>query len=334
MKDPKIVPSFFGHYIEALEMVAKGGQGLAVLGSKAPFSHAIFPGGISADLSADRIAKVESITQELYRFVRTAYLPDVKDLARLYPAYFRLGVGWKNLLAYGGFTSLGEPLFEPGVWINGQRYPLSAEKIVEHVAYSYYEGEAKPFFEEDTHPQPKKSGAYSWIKAPRYDGHPMETGPLARIWFSKEGRARFLTCLKELGYSEKEAVSVMGRHLARALETELLLEFVLKALDRLDPAGPTITNVNPEEPISGQAYALSNAARGDLLHYLEVDRGRITRYQAVVPTTWNFSPRDERGLMGPAEKAIVGTPVAFKEGLIEVGRVLRSFDPCMACSVH
>ncbi len=334
IKDPKIVSSFFAHYIEALEMVAKGGQGLAVLGSKAPFSHAVFPGGISSDLSADRIAKVESITQELYRFVKTAYLPDVKRLARLYPAYFRLGVGWKNFLAYGGFASLGEPLFEAGVLISGHRQPLSAEKIVEHVAYSYYEGEAKPFFEEDTRPRPKKPRAYSWIKAPRYDGHPVETGPLARIWFSKEGKSRFLACLKELGYSEKEAFSVMGRHLARALETELLLEFVLKALDKLDPAGPTITNVNPEEPVSGQAYALSNAARGDLLHYLEVDRGRIRRYQAVVPTTWNFSPRDENGLMGPAEKAIVGTPVAYKEGLIEVGRVVRSFDPCMACSVH
>ncbi len=334
VEEPKTVFRFFAHYIEALEMVAKGGQGLAVLGSKAPFSHAIFPGGVSSDLSADRIAKVKSIVQELYDFVKAAYLPDVKRLARLYPAYFRLGSGWKNLLAYGGFVSLGEPLFEAGVLINGQEQPFSAKKIVEHVAYSYYQGEAKPFFEEDTRPFPQKPGAYSWIKAPRYDGHPMETGPLARIWFSKEGKSRFLLCLRELGYSEGEAISVMGRHLARALEAELLLEFVSKALDKLNPEGPTIISVNPEEPVSGQAYALSNAARGDLLHYLEVEQGRIKRYQAVVPTTWNFSPRDEQGVMGPAEKAIVGTPVSFREGLIEVGRVVRSFDPCMACSVH
>ncbi len=92
----------------------------------------------------------------------------------------------------------------------------------------------------------------------------------------------------------------MGRHLAQALEAELLLEFILKALDP-DPSGPTIVNVNPEEPISDQAYALSNAARGDLLHYLQVDQGRVRRYQAVVPTTWNFSPRDENGLMGANE---------------------------------
>ncbi len=315
-------------------MVAKGAQGLAILGSKAPFSHAIFPGGVTTDLTYDRVVKVKNIVQELSRFVKNVYLPDAKRLAQLYPSYFHLGVGWKNLLAYGGFASSGNPLFEAGVLINGKEVPFKAEKIVEHVAYSYYQGKAKPFFEEDTRPQPQKPGAYSWIKAPRYDGHPMETGPLARIWFSKEGRPRFLASLKELGHSEREAVSVMGRHLARALEAELLLEFVLKALDLLDPDGFTIVNVNPGEPVSGRSYALSNAARGDLLHYLEVRQGRVVRFQAVVPTTWNFSPRDENSLMGPAEKAIVGTPVAFKEGLIEVGRVVRSFDPCMACSVH
>ena len=334
IKEPKLVATFFAHYIEALEIIAKGGKGLAVLGSKAPFSHAIFPGGITTTITADRLENVKAITEDIYFFVQKAYLPDIKHLTRIYSAYFHIGNGYRNLLAYGGFSSLGEPLFKAGVLINGENAPFSVEKITEHVSYSYYEGKPRSFLEEDTCPSPKKSGAYSWIKAPRYNGHPMETGPLARVWFSKKSRDRFIALIRDLGYSEKEAFSVMGRHLARAVETEILLEFILNAIEKVDPSEPTIIDVNPDAQINGRDYALSNAARGDLIHFLEVDFGRIVRYQTVMPTTWNFSPRDENDTLGPAEKALIGTPVKFKQGLIEVGRVVRSFDPCMACSVH
>ncbi len=237
---------------------------------------------------------------------------------------------------YVGFDAVvgRDVFFEPGVMVEGKTYPLEVEKISEHVAASYYDGGPRAFSQGETRPHPHKEGAYSWIKAPRYDGYPMETGPLSRVYLTPEGRKRLVARLKELGHGPEAAFSTMGRHLARAVEAEMLLEFLPRALESLDLQGPTIRMINPETPITGEGLGLSNAARGELLHYVATKEGRIVKYQCVVPSTWNFSPRDERGLLGPAEKAIVGTPVAYKEGLIEVGRVIRSFDPCLACSIH
>ncbi len=334
LDEPKKAIPFVAHYLKALEIVGRAAQGLAVLGGKAPFAHTVFPGGVTIELTPEKVAKVSDIVDDLYRFTLETYLPDVLRLGNLFPEYFHIGQGYFNLICYGGFYSLGEPLFKPGVLIDGEEKPFEVEKIVEHVAYSYYKGEARSFRDGETKPAYGKTGAYSWIKAPRYDGYPMETGPLSRVWFSKNGRQELLGYLKKSGFNEKCAFSTMGRHLARALETRLLLEFVQRALAALDFNGPTIVTVNPEAPVTGSGMALSNAARGELLHYIEAKNGYITRYQCVTPSTWNFSPRDAEKRPGPVEKALEGTPVRFQEGLIEVGRVVRSYDPCLACSVH
>lgn len=334
LRDPSQALPLVAHYLEALEVVSTGAQALAILGGKAPFAHTVFPGGLSVELTPDRLARVADLVDRLHRFALAVYVPDVMALARRYPAYFRIGRGYRNLISYGGFSSLGRPLFEPGVMVEGKTYPLEVEKISEHVAASYYDGGPRAFSQGETRPHPHKEGAYSWIKAPRYDGYPMETGPLSRVYLTSEGRKRLVARLKELGHGPEAAFSTMGRHLARAVEAEMLLEFLPRALESLDLQGPTIRMINPEAPITGEGLGLSNAARGELLHYVATKEGRIVKYQCVVPSTWNFSPRDERGLLGPAEKAIVGTPVAYKEGLIEVGRVIRSFDPCLACSIH
>ncbi|MBX6423167.1 nickel-dependent hydrogenase large subunit [Thermosulfurimonas sp. F29] len=334
LSEPSQALPFVAHYFEALEVVGRGAQALAVFGGKVPFTHAIFPGGVTVELTPEKAAKVSEIVDELYRFAVTTYLPDVERLAGIYREYFRIGRGYFNLISYGGFASLGEPLSRPGVLINFEERPFEVEKIVEHVAHSYYEGGLRSFREGETRPAYGKAGAYSWIKAPRYDGHPMETGPLSRVWFSQKGRALLLKRLKTLKQAREAIFSTMGRHLSRAVESVILLEFCQEALSALDFTQPTIVTVNPEAAVSGSGLGLSNAARGELLHYVEAERGRITRYQCVVPSTWNFSPRDAEGKPGPVEKALEGCPVRFGEGLIEVGRVVRSYDPCLACSIH
>ncbi len=334
LQEPSEALPFLAHYLEALEMVGYGGQALAVLGGKVPFSHAIFPGGVTIELTPEKTAKVSEIIDKLYRFTINVYLPDVERLAKRYAEYFRIGRGYANLISYGAFSSLGKPVARAGVLINFQEKPFSAEKIVEHVAYSYYQGEKRSFAEGETIPAYGKTGAYSWIKAPRYEGHPMETGPLSRVWFSTRGRELLLQRLKALGQGKEAIFSTMGRHLARAVESVVLYEFCQEVLAALDYTQPTIVTVNPEAPVTGSGLGLSNAARGELLHYVEAEEGRITRYQCVVPSTWNFSPRDEAGQPGPVEKALEGTPVRFGKGLIEVGRVVRSYDPCLACSIH
>jgi hydrogenase large subunit len=86
-------------------------------------------------------------------------------------------------------------------------------------------------------------------------------------------------------------------------------------------------------PESGEGVGLIEAARGGLGHWLSVKRGRIERYQIIAPTTWNFSPRDSAGQPGPLEQALVGLP-AGEGALPTIQHVVRSFDPCMVCTVH
>ncbi len=331
---PKEALPFLVHYIEALQILGMAGSGLAVLGGKAPFCHSVFPGGVSTEITIDKLAKVSEIVDRLYSFAVTAYLPDVMSLAGRFPSYFKTGRGYRNLICYGGFKSLGRALYEPGVIIDGKNAPLEVEKIVEHVSHSYYQGEARHFKQGETRPMYGKEGAYSWIKAPRYDGHPMETGPLSRVYVNLNRDDRLVRYLKELRRPKEAAFSTMGRHIARAVEALQLLEFLQEAIPAVDPRESTIHTVDLASPVSGEGLGLSNAARGELLHYVSAKGGRVTRYQCVVPSTWNFSPRDDAGRPGPAEKAIMGTPVAFESGMIEVGRVVRSFDPCLACSIH
>ncbi len=335
IEDPQTAIPLVAAYIEAFDKLSLGASALATLGGKAPFAHNVFPGGVSVELTMDRIMKVSNIVDQLLYFVKTKYIPSAVEVAKRYREYFYIGHGYMNLLSYGGFEATGTPLYTPGIMINGKLYPLDVDQIVEDVSHSYYDGEAESFRKEETRPHYGKKGAYSWIKAPRYKGHPMETGPISRILVTPSTRESFLSFLKrEFGVGIKEAFSTNGRNLARAFEAKLLLEYVNKALSKLNPKESTIVTVNPEANVTGTGLGLSNAARGELLHYIEAENGRITKYQMVVPSTWNFSPRDYKGQPGPVEKALEGTPVRFAEGLIEVGRVIRSYDPCTACSIH
>lgn len=333
--DPQVALPLVANYIEAFDKLSLGASALAVFGGKAPFAHTVFPGGVSVELTMDKIAKVSQIVDQLIEFVKTKYLPSVIEVAKHYREYFKIGHGYMNLISYGGFSATGTPLYEPGVMINGKIHPLDVNGIVEDVAHSYYDGPPRSFKEGETKPHFGKKGAYSWVKAPRYKGHPMETGPISRILVTGRTRREFLAFLKrEFGVGMKEAFSTNGRNLARAYEALLLLEYANRALSNLKPGESTIVTVDVGLPVSGRGLGLSNAARGELLHYIEAENGRITRYQMVVPSTWNFSPRDSAGKPGPVEKAIEGAPVRFKEGLIEVGRIIRSYDPCTACSIH
>jgi len=138
--------------------------------------------------------------------------------------------------------------------------------------------------------------------------------------------------LKTLGREPKDLVSIMGRHAARALECKLVAERCSQWLDQLTPDAPAFTDFTV--PDAARGYGLTEAARGALGHWIEVRGQKISNYQCVVPTTWNCSPRDDHGNPGPVELALVGVPVADADNPIEVARVVRSFDPCLACAVH
>jgi Ni,Fe-hydrogenase I large subunit len=165
----------------------------------------------------------------------------------------------------------------------------------------------------------------------------MEVGALARVlvaYHSGEVTAKtdVDNLLKALGREPKDLESVLGRHAARALESKWIADRCDAWLDELKPDEPACTPHTVPE--SGRGRGLTEAARGALGHWLELRGGKIGSYQCVVPTTWNCSPRDDKGNPGAVEQALVGLAVADPENPIEVARVVRSFDPCLACAVH
>jgi Ni,Fe-hydrogenase I large subunit len=78
-----------------------------------------------------------------------------------------------------------------------------------------------------------------------------------------------------------------------------------------------------------------DAPRGALGHWVRVKDGKLENFQAVVPSTWNCSPRDAQGQMGPYELSLVDNhPLIDPERPLEILRTVHSFDPCLACGVH
>jgi hydrogenase large subunit len=320
------------HYVEALAVRRKAHEAAAVFGAKVPHVSALTAGGMTENVSAENISRFKGYLGEIVSFVDNVYLPDVMAVAKAYEDYFQIGTGYKNLLAYGAFPLTDEEdpqgqkqFFRRGRYTGGQFGSVDPERITEDVRFSWFEdaGTGRNPVEGVTLPAPGKGKAYSWIKAPRYEGRPHEVGPLARMWVNRVGEIA--------GLGEK-AFSVMGRHYARAVEASLLIREIGKWADELVPGEPTFSPYSV--PKEGKGVGLTEAARGALGHWIEVRDYRIHNYQAVVPTTWNFSPRDDKGLRGPVEEALVGTPVKDPTQPVEVLRVIRSFDPCLACAVH
>ncbi|MCX7712726.1 MAG: nickel-dependent hydrogenase large subunit, partial [Chthoniobacterales bacterium] len=211
-------------------------------------------------------------------------------------------------------------------------------RITEDVAYSWFRSSSGLHPSRgETQPDPHKPNAYSWVKAPRYNGEPMEVGSLARLLIAQAQNHEPATSalnsfLQKTGHTLQEMVSVMGRHAARAIESLLLVDALERWINNLVPDEPPCVEFTIPDRCEGMG--LTEAARGALGHWIVVEDRKIARYQCVVPTTWNCSPKDDRGKRGPVEEALIGTPVANEASPIEAVRVVRSFDPCLACAVH
>ncbi|MEW6574668.1 MAG: nickel-dependent hydrogenase large subunit [Bacillota bacterium] len=311
------------NYVEAFTIRRKAQEMLAVFGGKVPHITTIIPGGVTEKVTQEKVDHFRTILHELSSFVESVYIPDVFSIAEVYKDYWDIGRGCKNALAFGVFPledgggSEGQNLFiKSGVYTNGQFGSLDLEKISEAVKYSRYK-------DETAEPQPNKLGAYSWIRAPRYEGLPHEAGPLPRMWVNKVAE------VFDLG---EKAFSVMGRHVARAVECKLVAKAMFDWLNLLKPGEPT--HLPCSVPEEGSGMGLWEGPRGCIGHFVEVKDYKIQSYKITASTVWNASPRDDKDEPGPIEKALVGTPVDDLENPIEVARVVRSFDPCMGCSVH
>ncbi|MGB8657567.1 MAG: nickel-dependent hydrogenase large subunit [Candidatus Zixiibacteriota bacterium] len=330
------------HYLQALDMTKKAHEMLCIFGGRMPHEIAIMPGGACERPTVDKIVDYLYRLKELQSFIDNVYIPDVIAVAKAYPQYFEIGKGCGNLLAYGVFEENADGskrYISSGAYSNGQVQPLDASKITEYVKYSRYSSKSglHPSHGE-TVPAPDKKNAYSWIKSPRYNDQVFEVGPLARmvvnhVQNSNPAASKLITdTLQQFNAPVTALFSVLGRHAARALETKVVADRCAEWVMQLKPGEPVHTKF--EIPDQSTGMGLTDAPRGALGHWITIKGKKIDNYQAVVPTTWNASPRDDKNQPGAIEQALIGTPVADPANPIEPLRVVRSFDPCLACAIH
>lgn len=332
--------AFLEHYLKALEIRIKADEMTAIFGGKMPHAITLIPTGVTATPEIQRILGFKSRLEKIIDFIDHDYLPDVVALAKAYPQYFKIGKGPDNFLCVGGFRETdGDMFYKPGVLIANNLESFSPEQITEDVRYSYYSSRSRTHpFESETKADPQKTGAYSWLKAARYRRKVMQVGPHARmiVQYRLKNRPELNQLLdktmEEMGGKIDDINSVMGRHLARAIEAKMLAEKALVWLEQLRP-GDSPSN-DFDIPAEGRGFACVEAPRGALGHWIRIKNYLIEGYQCVVPTTWNCSPRDDDGQPGAVEQALDGCLLADPENPIELGRIVRSFDPCLACSIH
>ena len=329
------------NYLRALHVRRLTHEMLCIFGGKMPHNVGIVPGGVTGEVTADKIASLAGKLVEVKEFVEDAYIPTVLLVASRYADHSDIGAGCRRYLSYGVFNNNGNGgrLMPSGLLdADGNLSDVDAARINEHVRHSRYdESCAGHPSEGTTRPDPEKEGAYSWIKAPRYEGAPAEVGPLARALVGYAAGDAKITgdvsaVLSAAGLSAEKLSSVLGRHAARALEARWVCDAMAGWLEQLVPGEPAAVEL--KIPETGEGVGMVGAPRGALGHWIQIKDHKIDRYQLVVPTTWNASPRDAEGTPGPVEQALIGAPVKDADNPFEVVRVVRSFDPCLACAVH
>ncbi len=367
------------HYLEALDWQRDVIKVHTIFGGKNPHPNFLVGGMASAinldetaTINTESLTKVQDLVKKARVFVEQVYWPDLLAIASFYKDWAAIGGGVGNYLAVGEFpdngdaTDLASMYFPRGIILAknlNEVLPFDQEKVKEYITSSWYEYEGgdgvglHPFQGETTPkytgPQPpwtylQDQEKYTWMKAPRYDGMPMEVGPLARMLVAygsghQDVQEQVNEALTKLGVGPEALFSTLGRTAARGVETVLLARRQEQWLDSLIArikAGDTQT-FNGERwdpsswPASADGYGLVDAARGALGHWVQIRDGKIARYQCVVPSTWNCSPRDAQGQNGPYEASLMDNhPLVDPERPLEILRTIHSFDPCMACGVH
>jgi hydrogenase large subunit len=368
------------HYLQALDIQRKANQAVAILGSKTPNIQNLAVGGVAnainldspSTLNMEKLYRVKTLLDEVTTFVNQCYLVDVAAVAGFYPDWFKHGAGVTNYLAVpdlptdvkmtkfdlpGGVIMAGQPAVRK---IESWNDDFLKQNVTESIAHSYYDGTwQKGPWEEETVPRftgqwksetpaPEK---YSWVKAPRLDGKPMQVGPLAQVLvgfltgheptvkWAKAAIAK-VKSIHKIDLTPAMLHSTLGRHAARAIRTAVLGDLALKHWGLLvENIGKGDTNiwVDPNPKLQSGTFrgvGFHEAPRGTLSHWCVLENGKIKNYQAVVPSTWNAGPRDAKDQPGPYEASLVGNPIADPKAPLEALRTIHSFDPCLACAVH
>ena len=337
-------------------------------------------GGAGAPLNMVTLNQISFIIDQTREFIKNVYIPDILAVGKFYKGWlYGGGLASMNVLSYGDIPdrandySAGNLMMPRGAIINGNlkevhpvdlRNPEEVQEFVPHSWYKYpdgakglhpWDGVTEPNYELGPNAKGTRTdikeidedAKYSWIKAPRWKGHAMEVGPLARYIIGYAQGHEAITeqinfVLKELDAPVDALFSTLGRTAARALEADWAADQMRYFMDKLlanikrgDSATANVDNWDPSSwPKEAKGVGFTEAPRGALGHWIRIKDTRIDNYQCVVPTTWNGSPRDSQGNIGAFEASLMNTKVARKEEPVEILRTLHSFDPCLACSTH
>ncbi|GAB4290259.1 MAG: nickel-dependent hydrogenase large subunit [Roseovarius sp.] len=320
-------------------------------------------------LTLERLQAVRALIDELKDFVHNAMMADVAAVGALYADWTGFGAGVTNYLSVPDLPldERGETFELPGGYIpnadlaafkpiTSYRDPYFRDGVKEAVAHSWYDyqngagslhpwdGETSPNYTDF-----QDEGKYSWIKAPTFHDERAQVGPLANVLAmaaaGHESTNRHLG--KLIGLASTVAGSeiplaalhsTVGRIAARAVRCAVLLDSLENQWNLLmaNIAKRDFDTFNrPVFPIGEvRGFGYHEAPRGVLSHWVVIENGKIKNYQAVVPSTWNAGPRDDKGRPGPYEASLLDNPVADPELPLEVLRTVHSFDPCIACAIH
>ena len=368
------------HYLDALQWQREVVKIHTIFGGKNPHPNFLV-GGVPSPINLNgdsginslRLSQVAGILDQMQQFVEQVYVPDVLAIASFYKEWAGRGEGLGNFLTVGDLSKDGSGdadsfLFPSGAILNRDlstihpvdlNDPAGVQEFVARSWYDYRSGDTAglhPWQGETvlnyTGPQPPYQqldvdNAYSWLKSPRWKGHAMEVGPLARVlmlYARNDAQTRDLVdgSLKQLQLPLDALFSTLGRTLARALETKILMRQMRSWYDQLMAnikSGDTDTfnelYFEPNNwPLNTKGVGFMEAPRGALTHWLSIENGIINNYQCVVPSTWNAGPRDASNKPGAYEAALAGHQLEDPDQPLEILRTIHSFDPCLACAVH
>ncbi|WP_456381270.1 nickel-dependent hydrogenase large subunit [Hydrogenimonas sp.] len=362
------------HYLKALELQRVAARMMAIFGGKNPHPQSLTVGGVTCVMDIQDPARMGEWMvqlQEMANFINNAYHADIVMAAEMYkdePSVVK-PIGVKNFMAHEDFLmGRGEYLFSSGYVLNGdltKAYDINEDLITEEATHSWYKDD-QPLHPYDGRTNPNYTGLrdgesvgpdgqmthsklideskkYSWIKSPRYDGKPMEVGPLACmvVGYAK-GNEKIQKAvndfLKRTGLPVEALFTTLGRTAARMLQAKLIADNGLRAFNSLvenlkvdqTTCAPYVIDKNKEYKGRG----IGDVPRGMLSHWIRIKNGVVENYQAVVPSTWNAGPIDADGQHGPYEADLIGLKIHDLTQPLEIIRIIHSYDPCIACAVH
>lgn len=342
---PKETDLLWEHVVRGQEVMGVLGRMIALIGGKFPVVMSLVPGGMSCSLGPSRLLALRDYLESAYPFLDRVPFSDGKLLAARWPELNRLGRTSDGFLSVGSGEDtmvVESALFPSGILISEKLEPFAPE-ITESIHRAFYRipGRSSPGGLVPL-PFPDKAGAYSWIKAPRFQNRSLETGALARFLISdmsggKVWPPRLLQSLRSiLGRGIQSWGGVAGRMMTRLAELRIMADRVNTLIGQLEPEQPLFDPAQNVESINGEGRGYAEGPAGAIQHRLILENGRIAHLGIISSSTWNGTPSDERNQTGPIEMALKNGDFDLERisDQLSMSRIVHSFAFSMSDAVH